>query len=94
MRFSFNKVSTVSLPKPSISRPDLDPKNIKASLLAILHFSLPAHRGTFSSLTNSIEYSSHKHFFCKDQIFEELSLLSGIEDTTSGITSPARLTIT
>ena len=46
--FSIN-VSIVSLPKPSISNPALEPKNIIPSFLARLHFVFPLHLGTFSS---------------------------------------------
>ena len=89
-----NKVSTVSLPSPSISRPDLDPKKIIASFFAKLQDCPPSHLGTFSSSINSIENSPHGHFLGSSHFFWLPSLLSLSEETTSGITSPARRTIT
>ena len=92
--FFSNKVSTVSLPSPSISRPDLEPKKIMDSFWAILQDNFSLHRGTFSSSKYSILDSPQGHSLGNSHISWFPSLLSFIGATTSGITSPALLTIT
>ena len=66
--FSIN-VSIVSLPKPSISNPALEPKNIIPSFLARLQDSFSLHLGTFSSSLNSIVESPQGQLVGKLHIF-------------------------